>query len=495
MVYKRYIKRDGKVFGPYYYESYRDRAGKVKSKFISGPEVYAPKGSVTRKNKFNWVLMAILFGVLGIVIIGALFFSMDQGRQEVLVGEAHDISSIIGALGGEVYSFVTGFVAEGEESSDDGGSGGDGREEEPSGEIDGGGEGNNEISTGGDGAIEDGEVVDEEEVEDVESEKVGEESNGGEEEVEDVESESNESVSNETIVVDVNETLVGGNEIVIDEVNESIIGESNEKMVETSPSLGIMNSRIVVGRPVKWVRVVQIDELGEFIIEIPKESVDISIRTGAEIQEALDEIKEYGEVIENAGRDELVSEVISGNVIRDVGRSKGIFVRVLGWFRSLTITGNVISGDELEGRIVEGVDSKSIDLSRLVDVGAEVAIEYYTEAPSLDEEEIENGKKVIISGPDELEYIDVLAYVEVDGVLPVGEEENIRVYWEEEKKFVEFSSSDLNDNGMIDYVEWVVPHLSEQTFDISLSYSNAPPSTEITVFSNGLKEITIGGEI
>jgi len=37
MVYKRYVKRGGKLCGPYYYESYRDKNGKVVSKFISGP--------------------------------------------------------------------------------------------------------------------------------------------------------------------------------------------------------------------------------------------------------------------------------------------------------------------------------------------------------------------------------------------------------------------------------------------------------------------------
>src|SRR3989344_3173307 len=36
MVYKKYIRRNGKVFGPYYYESYRED-GKVKTRFISGP--------------------------------------------------------------------------------------------------------------------------------------------------------------------------------------------------------------------------------------------------------------------------------------------------------------------------------------------------------------------------------------------------------------------------------------------------------------------------
>ncbi len=34
MVYKKFVKRGGKVFGPYYYESYRDEKGKVLKKYL-----------------------------------------------------------------------------------------------------------------------------------------------------------------------------------------------------------------------------------------------------------------------------------------------------------------------------------------------------------------------------------------------------------------------------------------------------------------------------
>ena len=34
MAYARYFKRNGKTFGPYYYESYRDKNGKIKKKYV-----------------------------------------------------------------------------------------------------------------------------------------------------------------------------------------------------------------------------------------------------------------------------------------------------------------------------------------------------------------------------------------------------------------------------------------------------------------------------
>jgi hypothetical protein len=48
MAYKRYIKKKGKVFGPYYYESYRDNSGKVKRRYLG--TVDPNKKTVLKKN-------------------------------------------------------------------------------------------------------------------------------------------------------------------------------------------------------------------------------------------------------------------------------------------------------------------------------------------------------------------------------------------------------------------------------------------------------------
>jgi len=62
MVYKKYIKRRGKVFGPYYYESYRDKKGNVKTRFISGPK---RKDKIISKLNIN----KNLYFISGIVLI------------------------------------------------------------------------------------------------------------------------------------------------------------------------------------------------------------------------------------------------------------------------------------------------------------------------------------------------------------------------------------------------------------------------------------------
>jgi len=49
MVYKKFIRRNGKVFGPYYCESYRDKEGKVRTRFVSGPKKGDKFRSETKK--------------------------------------------------------------------------------------------------------------------------------------------------------------------------------------------------------------------------------------------------------------------------------------------------------------------------------------------------------------------------------------------------------------------------------------------------------------
>ena len=68
MVYKKYIKRDGKIFGPYYYESYRQN-GKVKTRFISGPTKNDKREKKNGKTKYLIALGIILLILLIVVVL------------------------------------------------------------------------------------------------------------------------------------------------------------------------------------------------------------------------------------------------------------------------------------------------------------------------------------------------------------------------------------------------------------------------------------------
>ena len=47
MVYKRYIYRNGKRFGPYYYHTHRDSEGKTYSRYVPHHEVGTETRAVT----------------------------------------------------------------------------------------------------------------------------------------------------------------------------------------------------------------------------------------------------------------------------------------------------------------------------------------------------------------------------------------------------------------------------------------------------------------
>jgi hypothetical protein len=79
MVYKKYIKRGDKIFGPYYYESYRDADGKVRTRFISGPtEKDRPIEKVKLPYK-SLILVFAIFTVLLLLFIGNLKHSEITG--------------------------------------------------------------------------------------------------------------------------------------------------------------------------------------------------------------------------------------------------------------------------------------------------------------------------------------------------------------------------------------------------------------------------------
>jgi len=83
MVYKKYIRRGKKTFGPYYYKSYRDNHGKVKTKFISGPtkkdKIIKKSNKLPYKNLFL-ILMLILVALISIVIGNLNYYVKTTGK-------------------------------------------------------------------------------------------------------------------------------------------------------------------------------------------------------------------------------------------------------------------------------------------------------------------------------------------------------------------------------------------------------------------------------
>jgi len=91
MVYKRYIKRNGKLCGPYYYESYRE-GDKVKTRFVSGPK---RKDKIIRKlGRNSKRSLVFFFGLVFAVLMIFLVVNFNQEIEIFFVGLVEGITGL-----------------------------------------------------------------------------------------------------------------------------------------------------------------------------------------------------------------------------------------------------------------------------------------------------------------------------------------------------------------------------------------------------------------
>ncbi|MDH3324246.1 MAG: hypothetical protein OEL89_01255, partial [Candidatus Peregrinibacteria bacterium] len=542
MSYKRVVERNGKRYGPYIYESYRDENGNVKKRYL---------GKVEEKRKLP---LQMIF-VVGILVIAFLFGASYTTDLIFNKGEiSGNFIDSVGNLFSEAYGGLTGLVID--EGVDTGAPSEAPKkavkeekevkeeakeevredkvkeekvpvketpaveevpvEEVPVEEVP---VSEDIVSLGDEEPAEP--VVNEttevpvEEVENVTEELVVEEPNITiEEPVEEIENvtEGNVTVVNETVVevpienvtevpveeienvteVPVEEIENITAEVPIENVTE-IVNETLENITEVVENITVANItevstlqyKAVVGRPVKWIKSVNVTD-GNLSIEIPLASSNISVLTNGEIDEALTQADEYENTVDDADREDVVSGgLLTGNVALDISKGKGWLTRFWNWITSFGITGNVILEEEIVGDIVETKDKKIVKLDKVVnESGAKkVAVEYYTESPVAREKNLSNGKRVVVSAPSELNYTEILAYALIEGDVKMGDP-SLKVYWyiDEEKGVsakdllesgsssprisVDYESFDFDNDGFVDYVEWVVPHLSAQVYEV-----------------------------
>ena len=454
MAYKKFIKRDGKTFGPYYYESYRGGDGRVKKRYLGTVDPDKKKFRRTTTLKALVVPTVILLAVVLSLVI------FDQVESVEVGGLFSDVKDFfIKAYGG-----VTGLVvdedvdvvektpveevAEPEEVPVEEASIEEVPVETPEPEI------GDEVQDIGalEGEINESEVVveDNETATAVVNETAVEEINESEIENATVVNETlinetevieeinetllNETLLNETLVNEtlINETLINEtliNETLLNEtlVNETLINETllNETILNISEinlsAVSTLQYKAVIGRPVKWIKVVTLREGvdgrlqiagGDLSIEIPQNSSNISVLTNGEIEEALGDIDEFETIVDEADREELSEGVLlTGNVALDIREGEGLLTRFWNWMTGFTISGNVVLEEDIVGDIVAGDNSTVVNVSEVVanTNASSVAVEYYTEAPVADVVELSNGKRIVVSADSALNYTEILA--------------------------------------------------------------------------------------
>ncbi|MBI2449223.1 hypothetical protein HYV49_02915, partial [Candidatus Pacearchaeota archaeon] len=249
-------------------------------------------------------------------------------------------------------------------------------------------------------------------------------------------------ITNVTIinVTEVNITNITG--INITEVNETgiITNETNITTEIANVTISVIQGVAVIGQPVEWEK--RIEGEGRIKVDVPDEAEDIVVQ-----KISKDESKELeGEEIGISGQ--IISEV-------EIGK-EGVLLR---FFKKLFSI--------FTGRVVQDINDVDIEISE-----TEIAIvRYTTPGPEAKEEIISSHKKrIVVSGPDEPHYENVLAFTTLEEF--ARKPASVKVYWIEKGEFIDSSAKDNDGNGFIDYVEWNIPSLSEQTFEITITILN-----------------------
>ena len=429
MVYKKYIYRNGKKHGPYYYESYRE-GDSIKKRYLG-------TSYSTQKNYLFYLIIAFA------LVLGVNFFYYSFTGHTLV----EDISDNL----------------EGSDSVDE--------VLDESSLVD---EGLSEVVEG------DSDIISEEELPEDLNESILEDSN---ESI--VEEDLNVSINSSNIDEVINGSLVEDDlnvtldenvsiESNVSEINSTEFNSSIVNLNESEIRIESKNYKMVLNKPVKWIREINIEEIGnvtEIDIEIPKEAVDLKIKTGFEAAEAVEDLEEFNRAIESSNFSEIVDSGITGFALREIAGKESFLEKIRDFIFRFVLTGRVISEEDIDGEsILVGEESKVVEVGEIVDLESEsqIVVEYYTEAPTATEEESESGKIVVISGPDEAGYEDILSFAEVREIVRVEDRDKIIVFWKDNASEMNFEVYDLDSDGFIDYVEWITPHLSEQTFEIIL---------------------------
>jgi hypothetical protein len=479
MVYKRYIYRNGKRFGPYYYESYRDEKG-------------IPRTRIVNKSKsVNKKILFLIFGITFLLLIFLiLFLQVSISVTKIISNEKINLEGIESNVMQEnmkvekfifekIYFFFTGLVTDEEQEK---------TVEVAEDEINSETEIQEEMVEENKKILDEGEIISEnlskeEDIIEQEIEETNEtqkiEINKTKQEVDILTTNKtfiNETISNQTNIIknttinktiqnqtneyienqtnkpitspqdkiEINETLVVNKTIV----NETVSNKTIINITETNLTIETTQYGAILNKPVKWKKKIKLDKVVEEIkVEIPKEAENISV---FRISNVTDEKQEISE-------DKLL---ITGEVSAEIFQEKSF---VIEFFRKIfnTFTGKVIEESKKTKEVViENITRENT---------TEVEIEYETPGPVAFEEDTEKGKKIIISS--EVHYENILAYTELPKEVS---SESIRLYWlvNGSRKEVLTTKYDLNNNSLIDYVEWIVPHLSNQSYELEIIILN-----------------------
>ena len=249
-----------------------------------------------------------------------------------------------------------------------------------------------------------------------------------------------------------------------EEVNET---QANETIIlEDRTEETIQIDQVVINQPAKWKKIITLAE--------PTANVEITVPAEAKNLRLI-------------GKDGFT--IKSARIIED---SEDVEVEpVFGLASNESKSNDSVESTEApiqEQTPAEQQEAKDIRILIEEEI-AKVEIQYETEGPTAQETEIVSGKKQITVA-SEIHYENVLSFTSI----PNTPAEAITFYWYEEievlneetteieiiiekrdatyDELVDLTYYDSDEDGLVDYVEWIVPHLSNQTFEIQITVLN-----------------------
>jgi hypothetical protein len=242
-----------------------------------------------------------------------------------------------------------------------------------------------------------------------------------------------------------------------------------------------LTKRIEVGKPVLWVERVSIENATSNNFNIPLPLGALNLTLYAVTNDSL-VLLDADATIKVKGKDKPIDEYRKEKRLEKLERKLSLLedAKSKGASRIVVDEENV-SKEEIDEEKIE-TEAEKLDAERQLSDGTsdeyqgvtiklnalpadtkEIELLYTTEAPALIEYSKENGKELLITS--ETSYTNVF----VSTTIVNTPRDNVKLYWTTNNTKIEFSPIDLIDSdvdGLIDVVEWYVPHLSNQTFEI-----------------------------
>jgi len=231
----------------------------------------------------------------------------------------------------------------------------------------------------------------------------------------------------------------------ITEINISINESLNVTINNTNFTIIESYENVIVNKPVKWEKIISYgSEVENINISLPDNADNVSVF------EIIDE--KQTELI----RKENNINEITGRVIFSLNEDS-FFGKLLEFLKNLF---------KFTGAAVSEVNVEFVDEGLVINGPIqEVKVEYYLPGPTSEEVEINNGLKQIIIHSD-INYTNITVYSYFDEI----KSSSLGIY-NSDGDVVNFTSFDLNKNDLIDYVEWISLDMNE-TYNASLTVLN-----------------------